>query len=173
MLLLLSLLSAPMPPDKPITDGFLVGGADGLAFLGPDGKELSRREAGYLGTLSPDGRRLARTHLEKGDAKSTLVIETREGKDGVKVPGVGIGNGEGCGLAWSVDGKKLLVVHSIGSRDGEATTTHRVYDQAKKKLAGLDVPEAFYARGWSKDGKRLLGDWREGGVVRVCWLAAD
>ncbi|MBY0230869.1 MAG: hypothetical protein K2W96_16405 [Gemmataceae bacterium] len=170
MLLLVCILCAPMPPAK--TDGFLVGGQHGLAFLDPDGKELSR-ESGYTGKLSPDGKWLARLDRKEGDVKSTMIVKPRDGKGkALTVPGVAVAAGEGFDCHWSADSKRVLIVEQKG--DGERiVTTHQVFDLKTKKAVPLDLPAEFYGRDWSKDGKRLLGDWRERDDLRVCWLSAD
>ena len=165
-------VAAPVPAPKPNPDGFLVN-ESGLVWLGADGKELARIDGGCA-ALSPDGRSLACLLRKKGVFRSTMAILPRDGKGaGIAVPGVSINVGEGCGPAWSFDGKRLLVVEQKVGADQKTETTHRLFDLATRKSRVLELPEGHIATGWSKDGKRLLTYFKDDDATRVCWLALD
>jgi WD40-like Beta Propeller Repeat len=163
-------------PRRSAPETFLVDNR-GLAFLGPDGREIERPIPGLTcGALSPDGRWLAGVEFDPGASRCKLVHRPRgaAGKPAT-IPLVWdrLG-GSGCLPVWSADGRTLLVGENRPGEAGTLEYSYRVLDPATKALTALDLPGEHWVSGWSPDGKRFLTTARSGGrAPRVAWLNAD
>ncbi len=165
------------PPKVPVPKPVAVKPLNKLVFwkqghavlIDSDGKnetrlfELEKGESIREVQLSPDGKTLAylTITLEIGkpippDLAQLYAVAFREvGGRAATVLKV-----NGTSIAWSPDGKELLVTQSPNGGDGprdpipKATTS--VIDVATKKVTAIKFPDGHFALGFTPDGKRFV-----------------
>jgi hypothetical protein len=166
--------AAPVP-QRGASETFMVK-IPGLAFLGPDGREIERLDPyAAVGALSRDGRWLACVEFDDAPPRGKLVIRPRGmAGDPVTIPLVwGEPGRSGCQPAWTADGRLLIGENRPGA-NGAIETSYRVYELATKKLTELKLPAGHWVREWTPDGKRFLIEYLAGATSpRIGWLNAD
>jgi RNA polymerase sigma factor (sigma-70 family) len=152
----------PAKAAKPVNK-LVVWRQDGAVMLDPDGKNANRlfdraaNEGIRHPVLSPDGKRLAYLTLTldpkdvKPDERQLLTAAVRE----VGGKGVTAFKAGGETLAWSADGKELLVVDTVaGGPDSLlAAVTVTVIDVGTKKEEAVRVPDGHIPVAFAPDGK--------------------
>jgi Tol biopolymer transport system component len=173
VVLMAAVEAAPVPVSKAV--GIFLVQDSGLEYLRADGRKLERLDNVTNGSLSPDGKRLACVEFFGDPLRCRLLLRPRAGAEkSVTAPLLFDEPGRsGCQMIWVADGR-LLISENRGTKDGGLECACRVYDPETKKMTDLKLPEGHWVSGWSKDGKRLLTDFRpDGSSARVAWVNVD
>jgi len=165
--------AAPVPKPSP-PDTFLVDHI-GLHLLRADGKEKKIVEgSSNIGALSPDGQWLASVEYDREKQWSNLIVARHSTPgDPVTIPLLFGEVGNGCGIVWSADGKRILIGENGPGKDGKLKYAFRILGLESKTLTELELPPDCWVTGWSPDGKRFLAYLSIDNTTRIGWIAAD